>query len=193
MMKRCLLLGGLFLGACQQGADSAQRSGAPSVDAPVSVGAMIGSGQQALSMGNGPGMGMNGPGMGMNGPGMGMNGITVGYTTSADKLAKVGLAYVSPVGATRTSTGTPLATVNLVKGELRGVINGSPKTYLSGTGFSGGRCQPPGGKPPGASRHAANARYGFELGSGQRNSMRLAFGFEPVIGIRIQAERLRAE
>ncbi|CAB4713541.1 unannotated protein [freshwater metagenome] len=40
---------------------------------------------------------------------------------------------------------------------------------------------------------AANAKYGLEDGSGQRNSMRLAFGFEPVIGIRIHAERFRAE
>jgi hypothetical protein len=29
--------------------------------------------------------------------------------------------------------------------------------------------------------------------SGARNSMRLAFGFEPVIGMRIAAERLPAE
>ncbi len=40
---------------------------------------------------------------------------------------------------------------------------------------------------------AENARYGFDDGSGTRNSIRLAFGFEPVIGIRTQAERLRAE
>ena len=40
---------------------------------------------------------------------------------------------------------------------------------------------------------AANARYGLDDGSGQRNSTRFAFGDEPVIGIRIQAERLRAE
>ncbi|CAB4651279.1 unannotated protein [freshwater metagenome] len=40
---------------------------------------------------------------------------------------------------------------------------------------------------------AANARYGLDEGSGQRNSMRFAFGLDPVIGIRIQAERLRAE
>ena len=40
---------------------------------------------------------------------------------------------------------------------------------------------------------AAKAKYGFDDGSGQRNSMRFAFGFEPVIGIRIHAERLRAE
>ena len=40
---------------------------------------------------------------------------------------------------------------------------------------------------------AAKARYGFDDGSGHWNSMRLAFGFDPVIGIRIQAERLRAE
>src|SRR5919107_240110 len=40
---------------------------------------------------------------------------------------------------------------------------------------------------------AANARYGFDDGSGTRNSMRLALGFEPVTGMRMQAERLRAE
>ena len=40
---------------------------------------------------------------------------------------------------------------------------------------------------------AANARYGFDDGSGTRNSMRLAFGFEPVTGMRMHAERLRAE
>ena len=42
-----------------------------------------------------------------------------------------------------------------------------------------------------ASSSAEKARYGFADGSGQRNSMRLAFGFEPVIGMRTQAERLR--
>ena len=31
---------------------------------------------------------------------------------------------------------------------------------------------------------AANARYGLHDGSGTRNSMRLAFGLEPVIGMR---------
>ena len=40
---------------------------------------------------------------------------------------------------------------------------------------------------------AENARYGLHDGSGTRNSMRLAFGFGPVIGIRMQAERLRCE
>ena len=40
---------------------------------------------------------------------------------------------------------------------------------------------------------AEKARYGFDDGSGTRNSMRLAFGFEPVTGMRMQAERLRAE
>src|SRR5690349_17053242 len=44
-----------------------------------------------------------------------------------------------------------------------------------------------------ASSWAEKARYGFADGSGQRNSMRLAFGFEPVIGIRMQAERFRDE
>ena len=42
-----------------------------------------------------------------------------------------------------------------------------------------------------ASSSAEKARYGLADGSGQRNSMRLAFGFEPVIGMRTQAERLR--
>ena len=40
---------------------------------------------------------------------------------------------------------------------------------------------------------AENARYGLHDGSGTRNSMRLAFGFAPVIGMRMQAERLRCE
>ncbi|MCY1248985.1 hypothetical protein D9M72_624820 [compost metagenome] len=40
---------------------------------------------------------------------------------------------------------------------------------------------------------AANARYGLDEGSGARNSMRLAFGLEPVIGMRIPAERLPCE
>src|ERR1700677_3078463 len=40
---------------------------------------------------------------------------------------------------------------------------------------------------------AENARYGLADGSGTRNSMRLAFGFEPVIGMRQQADRLREE
>ena len=40
---------------------------------------------------------------------------------------------------------------------------------------------------------AENARYGFADGSGTRNSMRLALGELPVIGMRTQAERLRAE
>ena len=40
---------------------------------------------------------------------------------------------------------------------------------------------------------AEKARYGFDDGSGTRNSMRLAFGLEPVTGMRMQAERLRAE
>ena len=44
-----------------------------------------------------------------------------------------------------------------------------------------------------ASSSAENARYGLADGSGQRNSIRFAFGFEPVIGIRMQAERLREE
>ena len=42
-----------------------------------------------------------------------------------------------------------------------------------------------------ASSSAEKARYGLADGSGQRNSMRLAFGLEPVIGMRTQAERLR--
>ena len=36
---------------------------------------------------------------------------------------------------------------------------------------------------------AVNARYGLPDGSGARNSMRLAFGLDPVIGMRIAAER----
>src|SRR5262249_30902485 len=40
---------------------------------------------------------------------------------------------------------------------------------------------------------AENARYGLQLGSGVRNSRRLAFGeFEPT-GMRTAAERFRAE
>jgi hypothetical protein len=42
-----------------------------------------------------------------------------------------------------------------------------------------------------ASSRDAKARYGFEDGSGQRNSTRLALGFEPVIGIRMAADRFR--
>src|SRR5438445_6889799 len=40
---------------------------------------------------------------------------------------------------------------------------------------------------------AAKARYGFELGSGGRNSTRFAFGDAEYIGIRQAAERLRRE
>jgi hypothetical protein len=40
---------------------------------------------------------------------------------------------------------------------------------------------------------AEKARYGLPEESGQRNSMRLALGLLPVIGIRTQAERLRCE
>ena len=40
---------------------------------------------------------------------------------------------------------------------------------------------------------AENARYGFAVGSGQRNSIRFAFGDCEYIGIRMQAERLRCE
>src|SRR5438034_10572364 len=40
---------------------------------------------------------------------------------------------------------------------------------------------------------AEKARYGLHDGSGTRNSIRLAFGFAPVTGIRVQAERLRCE
>src|SRR6185503_17414675 len=39
---------------------------------------------------------------------------------------------------------------------------------------------------------AANAKYGFALESGKRTSMRRAFGLD-THGIRIDAERLRAE
>ena len=40
---------------------------------------------------------------------------------------------------------------------------------------------------------AAKHRYGLDEGSGMRNSMRLALGLSPAIGMRTQAERLRAE
>ena len=40
---------------------------------------------------------------------------------------------------------------------------------------------------------AANARYGLHDGSGERSSSRLALGELEYIGIRIDAERLRAE
>src|SRR3954464_9883079 len=40
---------------------------------------------------------------------------------------------------------------------------------------------------------AANAGEGLPGASGARNSMRFAFGFVPVIGMRIDAERLPAE
>src|ERR1044071_5096888 len=40
---------------------------------------------------------------------------------------------------------------------------------------------------------ADHARYPLALGSGQRNSSRFAFGLFEYIGIRIDAERLRAE
>src|SRR5437660_6731080 len=44
-----------------------------------------------------------------------------------------------------------------------------------------------------AIRIAANVRYGLLLGSGQRNSNRLALGFEEYIGMRTAAERLRCD
>ena len=44
-----------------------------------------------------------------------------------------------------------------------------------------------------ASSIAENARYGFAVGSGQRNSIRFALGDAEYIGIRMQAERLRCE
>src|SRR4030095_8256858 len=40
---------------------------------------------------------------------------------------------------------------------------------------------------------ADHARYPLQLGSGQRNSRRLAFGLFEYIGIRMAADRLRAE
>src|SRR5437667_5314065 len=40
---------------------------------------------------------------------------------------------------------------------------------------------------------AENAKYGLQLGSGGRNSTRLAFGDAEYIGIRHAAERLRRE
>ena len=40
---------------------------------------------------------------------------------------------------------------------------------------------------------AENARYGLQVGSGKRTSMRLALGDGEYIGIRTAAERLRLE
>src|SRR5262245_20216319 len=40
---------------------------------------------------------------------------------------------------------------------------------------------------------AGHARYPLQLGSGHRNSRRFAFGLFEYIGIRIDAERLRAD
>src|SRR5256885_5233659 len=40
---------------------------------------------------------------------------------------------------------------------------------------------------------AAKARYGLQLGSGERNSRRLAFGDGEYMGMRTAAERLRDE
>ena len=40
---------------------------------------------------------------------------------------------------------------------------------------------------------AAKARYGLQVGSGKRTSMRFAFGWGEYIGMRIDAERLRLE
>src|SRR5206468_7329307 len=40
---------------------------------------------------------------------------------------------------------------------------------------------------------ALKARYGLQLGSGKRTSMRRVFGDGPVIGMRTDAERLRLE
>src|SRR5207249_4009674 len=44
-----------------------------------------------------------------------------------------------------------------------------------------------------ASKSAEKARYGFAAESGVRNSIRFAFGLAEYVGIRIAAERLRAE
>src|SRR5687768_11259758 len=44
-----------------------------------------------------------------------------------------------------------------------------------------------------AIRHAAKLRYGLHDGSGIRNSRRRAAGLSEIIGMRIHAERLRAE
>src|ERR1700733_11595639 len=44
-----------------------------------------------------------------------------------------------------------------------------------------------------ALRIAEKARYGLADGSGTRNSIRLAFGLVPVIGMRQHADRFRAE
>src|SRR5271166_5056173 len=40
---------------------------------------------------------------------------------------------------------------------------------------------------------AEKARYGLQLGSGKRTSMRRVFGLGPVMGMRTLAERLRLE
>ena len=40
---------------------------------------------------------------------------------------------------------------------------------------------------------AGHARYPLQLGSGQRNSSRFALGFFEYIGMRIAAERFRAD
>src|SRR6478736_751342 len=44
-----------------------------------------------------------------------------------------------------------------------------------------------------AIRIAENVRYGLQLGSGQRNSNRLALGLDEYIGIRTEAERFRCD
>ena len=44
-----------------------------------------------------------------------------------------------------------------------------------------------------ASISALKARYGFAVGSGERNSIRLVLGASWYIGTRTQADRLRAE
>ena len=44
-----------------------------------------------------------------------------------------------------------------------------------------------------AMQHGRERQVRVADGSGTRNSMRLAFGFDPVTGMRTQAERLRAE
>src|SRR5260370_1407648 len=44
-----------------------------------------------------------------------------------------------------------------------------------------------------AIRIAVKLRYGLQLGSGQRNSNRLAFGLEEYIGIRTEADQFRCD
>src|SRR2546429_5813701 len=74
----------------------------------------IGGKPEMLTLPNGPGLGMNGPGLGMNGPALGQP-----YPTFGAKQAAIGLAYLTFDGAT-TLDGTPLQSLGLFQGELRG-------------------------------------------------------------------------